>query len=159
MSEQVIEALVEGGKASAGPPIGPALGPLGVNVGEVISEINKETASYEGMTIPVKIIIDDETKEFEIEIGSPPTSALVKKELSIGKGSGDPDQEIVGDLSISQLAKIAEQKEGSSLAKNKKARASEILGTCVSMGVTIEGKDPREVQLEIKEGKYDEELR
>lgn len=158
MAEQVVEALVEGGKASAGPPIGPALGPLGVNVGEIISKVNEKTASYEGMTVPVKIIVDDKTKEFEIEVGSPPTSALIRKELGIEKGAGSADQGAVGDLSISQLAKLAEQKTGSTLAKSQKARASEVLGTCVSMGVTVAGKDPREIQREIKEGKYDEEL-
>lgn len=158
MAEQIVEALVEGGKASAGPPIGPALGPLGVNVGEIVSKINEETASYEGMTVPVKIIVDDKTKEFEIEVGSPPTSALIRKELGIEKGAGGTNQGPVGDLSIPQLAKLAEQKKGSTLAKDQKARANEILGTCVSMGVTVEGKDPREIQREIREGKYDKEL-
>lgn len=158
MAKQVVEALVEGGKASAGPPIGPALGPLGVNVGEIISKVNEETASYEGMTVPVKIIVDDKTKEFEIKVGSPPTSALIRKELGIEKGAGSADQEAVGNLSISQLAKLADQKKGATLAKNQKARASEILGTCVSMGVTVEGRDPREIQREIEEGKHDEEL-
>ncbi|MBS3815071.1 MAG: 50S ribosomal protein L11 [Hadesarchaea archaeon] len=158
MTEKVIDALVEGGKASAGPPIGPALGPLGVNVGEIVSKINEKTESYEGMTVPVKIIVDDETKEFEIEVGSPPTTALIKKELGIEKGAGSTEQGAVADLSVSQLDKLAEQKKGSSLAKDQKARAKEVLGTCVSMGITIEGKDPREFQQEIEEGKYDEEL-
>lgn len=158
MAEQTIEALVEGGQASAGPPLGPALGPLGINVGEVISEINKETSDYDGMTVPVKVIVDEDSGDFEIEVGSPPTAALIKKELGIDKGAGSPDDAPVGDLSISQAIKIGENKGGSILAKNKKKAVKEVLGACVSMGVYVDGKPPREVQHEIEEGKYDNQL-
>lgn len=153
-----IEALVEGGQASAGPPLGPALGPLGINVGEVVSEINEKTSGYEGMTIPVKVIVDEETGDFEIEIGSPPTSALIKNELGIDKGAGSEEDAPVGDLSISQLIEIAGKKKGSILAKNKKRAVKEVLGVCVSMGVYAEGKDPKKVQREIDKGKYDDQL-
>lgn len=158
MGEETVEALVEGGKASAGPPIGPALGPLGVNVGRIVDQINERTADFEGMTVPVKITVDEDTKEFEIEVGSPPTSALIRKELGIEKGAGSLEEGAIGDFTIDQLAKLARQKEGSTLAKDQKARAREILGTCLSMGVTVEGKDPREVQLKIEEGHYDDQL-
>lgn len=153
-----IEALVEGGQASAGPPLGPALGPLGINVGEVVSEINKETSRYEGMTIPVKVIVDEETGDFEVEVGSPPTSALIKNELGIDKGSGSEEDAPVGDLSIQQLIEIAESKKGSILAKNKKRAVKEVLGACVSMGVYAEGKDSKKIQQEIDKGKYDDQL-
>lgn len=156
MEKKTIEALVEGGKASAGPPIGPALGPLGANVGKIVDEINERTADYDGITIPVKIIVDKETKEFEIKVGSPPTSALILKELGIEKGSGGREEGNVGDLSIDQLAKISKRKKKSTLAKDLKRTAKEILGSCVSMGITVEGKDPRNMQREIDEGKYDE---
>lgn len=106
--------------------------------------------------MPVKVIIDTETREFEIKVGTPPTSALIMNELNIEKGSSDPGAEKVGDLSIKQVIKIAKMKFDSLLAKDYKAAAKEILGTCLSMGVTVEGKDPREVQKEIDEGKYDE---
>lgn len=158
MGEEVIEALVEGGKASAGPPLGPALGPLGINVGEVVARINKETSSYDGMTVPVKVIVDTESGEFEVEVGSPPTTALIKKELGIDKGSSSLEDAPVGDLSVSQLIKIAEQKENSILAKNKKNAVKEVLGACVSMGVYGEGKPARELQKDIDEGKYDDVL-
>lgn len=158
MAKQTIEVLVEGGQASAGPPLGPALGPMGINVGEVVSEINGKTSDYEGMTIPVKVIADEESGEFEIEVGSPPTAALIKNELGIDKAAGSPEETPAGDLSISQLIKIAEKKKGSILAKNKKKAVKEILGACVSMGIYAEGKDPREVQREIEDGKYDDQI-
>lgn len=158
MAEETIEALVEGGQASAGPPLGPALGPLGINVGEVVSEINKKTADYEGMTVPVKVIVDEESGNFEIEVGSPPTTALIRNALGIDKGADDREDAPVGDLSIEQALDIAQKKENSILAKNKKMAAKEIIGTCVSMGVQVEGKDPREVQREIEDGKYDDQL-
>lgn len=159
MAKETIEALVEGGQASAGPPLGPALGPLGINVGEVVAEINKKTSSYEGMTVPVKVIVDEESGEFEIEVGSPPTAALIRNELGIEKGAGGPEDTPVGDLSISQSIKIAKSKEGKILAKNKKKAVKEIVGTCVSMGIYVEGKDPKETMRDIEEGKYDDQLK
>ncbi len=158
MSEETVEALVEGGEASAGPPLGPALGPLGINVGEVVSEVNKRTSDYKGMTVPVKVTVDEESGNFDVEVGSPPTTALIKNELGIDKGAGSPEEPSVGDLSISQVLGIAKKKESSTLAKNEKKAAKEVLGACVSMGVTAEGKDPRKVQEEIEEGKYDDQL-
>lgn len=158
MAEETIEALVEGGQADGGPPLGPALGPLGVNIGEVVSKINEETSDYAGMTVPVEVIVDEDTGEFEVEVGSPPTSAMIRNELGIEKGSSSKEDAPVGDLSVSQLVKIAKSKEGSILAKNKKKAVKEVLGTCLSMGVYAEGKDPREVQREVEEGKYDDQL-
>ncbi len=157
MTEE-IEALVDGGQASAGPPLGPALGPLGINVGEVVSAINKETSKYEGMTVPVKVIVDEESGEFEIEVGSPPTTALIRNELGIDKGASSLEDTPAGDLSISQLLSIAEKKEGSILAKNKKKAVKEVVGTCVSMGIYVEGMDPREAVQEIEDGKFDDQL-
>lgn len=156
MAREEIEALVEGGQASAGPPLGPALGPLGINVGEVVSEINKKTSSYDGMTIPVKVVVDEESGYFEIEVGSPPTAALIRNELGIDRGAGDPEEIPAGDLDMSQVVSIVEKKKDDILAKDKKKAAKEILGTCVSMGIYAEGKDPRVVQKEVEEGKYDD---
>lgn len=153
-----VEALVEGGQASAGPPLSPALGPLGINVEEVVSAINEKTSDYRGMTVPVKVIADEKSGDFEIEVGSPPTTALIKNELGIEKGARSPEEAPVGEISISQLTKIAEKKEGSILAKNKKKAVKEILGTCASMGVYAEGKEPQELRREIEEGKYDDQL-
>ena len=147
MAKQVIEVLVPGGKATPGPPLGPALGPLGIPVNQVIAKINEATKQFEGMQVPVKVIVDPETKQFEIEVGSPPVSALIKKELGIEKGSGDGSS--VGNLTLEQVIKIAKMKREHSLARSLKGVVKEVVGTCVSMGVTIEGKPAKEFIKEI----------
>lgn len=154
--KKTIEALVPGGQATAGPPLGPALGPLGVNVMAIVNKINELTKDFGGMKVPVKIIVDVDTKEFEVEVGTPTTSALIVRELGIEKGSGDPSKQKIGNLTIQQVIKIAKMKSSELLAKSLKKATKEVLGSCVSMGVTVEEKDPREVQREIDEGKYDE---
>ena len=130
---KIIEVLVEGGKATAAPPLGPQLGPLGVNTRKIIEEINKKTASLAGMQVPVKIIVDEKTKGFEIEVGKPPIASLIKKELNIPKGSGEAGIKRVGDLSEEQVKKIAIAKFGS----DPEAFLSQVKGACRSMGITI----------------------
>lgn len=155
VGKKTIDALVNGGQATAGPPLGPALGPLGVNVVEIVNKINEATKDFAGMKVPVTIVVDPETKEFEVTIGTPTTSALIVSTLKIQKGSGNPKEEKVGDLSLQNVVDLAKKKRSQILAKSLKLSAKEILGSCVSMGVTVEGKDPREVQKGIDEGKYD----
>ena len=156
MSEKkIVEALVNGGQANAGPPLGPALGSLGVNVLAIVDKINEITKDYSGMKVPVKISVDTENKEFEVTVGTPTTSALIISELGVSKGSGVPNTEKIGDLSLEQAIRIAKLKGNDVLARDLKAAVNEVLGTGVSMGVTVEGKDPREVQKEINEGKHD----
>lgn len=151
-----VEALLNGGEATAGPPLGPALGPLGVNVLQIVNRINELTKAYAGMKVPVRVVVDVETKEFEVNIGTPTTSALIVKELGIAKGSGNPKAEKVGNLTMEQVAKIATMKMPTSYAKFTKTAAKEIMGTCVSLGITIEGRDPRELQKELDQGKWDQ---
>ena len=151
---QVVEVLVPGGKASPGPPLGPAIGPLGLNVKEVVDRINEATKDFDGLSVPVKIIVKED-RTFEIEVGIPPTSALIKRELGIEKGSSKTGKEFVGDLTMEQVIKIAKMKRSETLSLSLKAAVKEVLGTCVSMGVTVEGKKPMEVQREIDEGKID----
>jgi large subunit ribosomal protein L11 len=157
--KQEIKALVDGGNVSAGPPLGPALGPLGVNIGAVVNVINEKTKDFEGMKVPVKVVVDPATKEFEIEVGSPPTSALIMKELGIEKGSGDVKESVAGDLSIEAAKKIARMKKDSMLSSSLKAAVKEVLGACVSMGITVEGKPAKEVQREITQGAYDDRFK
>lgn len=157
--KKVIEALINGGQATAGPPLGPALGPLGVNVLVIVNKINEETKSYAGMKVPVKIAVDTETKEFEVTVGIPTTAALIVKEAGIQKGSGTPNTEKVGNLSLDQAVNIAEVKRSSLLARSLRAAVKEVIGTCVSMGVLVDEKDPKIVLREIEEGKYDEMLK
>jgi large subunit ribosomal protein L11 len=154
--KKVVELLINGGQANAGPPLGPALGPLGLNTMAVVNKINELTHDYAGMKVPVKVTVDVENKTFEVAIGTPTSSALIVSELKIEKGSGTPNTAKVGDLSMEQVVRIARIKRPELLAPTLKDAAKEILGTCISMGVTAEGKDPREVQKEIDGGKYEE---
>ena len=157
MPKQNVEALVEGGKATAAPPLGPALGPLGINIGQVIAEINKKTIDFKGMQVPIKIIVDED-KSFTITVGTPPVSALIKKEAGIERGSGSPLQDKVADLKIEQIIKIAKMKEDSLLGKDQFARVKEVIGTCNSMGVMVEGKQASAVIADINTGSFKEEI-
>jgi large subunit ribosomal protein L11 len=160
MSEtKIVEALVSGGQATAGPPLGPVLGPLGLNVLAVVNKINDLTESYAGMKVPVKVEVDLNSKQFEVSIGIPTTSALIVRQLGIAKGSGTPNVEKVGDLSMEQVVKVITQKQGMLLAKDSKGAVKEVLGSCASMGVTVDGKEPKTVQQEIDDGEYDEFLK
>lgn len=150
-----IEVLVEGGRASPGPPLGPALGPMGVNVVQVVAMINEKTKSFAGMKVPVKVIIDPKTKTFEIKVGTPPTSSLLVKEIGMEKGSGAPNTQKVGNITIEQAIKVANMKQDSLMGKDLKMRVLEVIGVCVSSGITVEGKEPKAIQKEIKEGKWD----
>jgi len=153
---ETIELLVEGGSATAGPPLGPALGPTDVNVGEVVQAINDETADFDGTEVPVTVTVED--GEYEIEVGLPPTSALVKDELGFETGSGRPQAEFVADMTAEQLKKVAEMKADDLLSYDTKNAAKEVAGSCVCLGVKIEGEDPREAARLIDEGEFDDVL-
>jgi large subunit ribosomal protein L11 len=150
-----IDVLVEGGKASAGPPLGPALGPAGVNITQVVAKINEKTKAFEGMKVPVKVLVDPGTKSFEIEVGTPPASALLLKELGIEKGSGEARVNFVADLTVEQAINVANMKKDNLLAAGTKAGVMEIAGTCLSMGITIDGKPSKEFQKAVSKGDYD----
>jgi large subunit ribosomal protein L11 len=151
-----VSLLVVGGEVNAGPPLGPALGPLGVNVLSIVKAINDATKEYSGMRVPVKIDIDSETKNFELNIGIPTTSALIVKESGIDKGSSNPGKDFKGNLSMAQIIKIAMTKKQQSYAISIKSATKEILGSCISMGINIEGKDPRIMIKEIEDGKWND---
>ncbi|HEC82329.1 MAG TPA: 50S ribosomal protein L11 [Thermoplasmatales archaeon] len=153
MAEEV-EVLVEGGKATAGPPIGPALGPLGLNVVEVVNEINKLTKDFQGMKVPVKIIVDPATKKFELKVGTPPASALIMQRAGIEKGASDENP--VGNITMKDVIDIAKMKKGDLLGKDLRSKAKEIAGTCVSMGITIENMKAKEIIRKIEEGEFEE---
>ena len=153
--KKVVELIVNGGQANAGPPLGPALGPLGVNIVAVVNKINEVTKDYAGMKVPVKVSVDPEDKTFDVTVGTPTTSALLVAELKIEKGSGTPNSVKVGDLSMEQMVRIAKIKAPQLLSSTIKDATKELLGTCLSLGVNVEGEDPREVQKEIDAGTYD----
>jgi len=149
-----VKVLVPGGKATPGPPLGPVIGPLGLNVKQVVDRINEATKEFDGLSVPVKIIVHDD-RSFDIEVGVPPTSALIKRELGIEKGSSKTGREVVADLKLDQVIKIAKMKKAEMLSYTIKAAVKEVLGTCVSMGVSVEGKNPKDFQKEIDEGRVE----
>ncbi|MEW5996924.1 MAG: 50S ribosomal protein L11 [Candidatus Micrarchaeota archaeon] len=156
--KKTIDAIVEGGKATAGPPLGPALGPLGINAGQVVAKINEMTGDFSGMKVPVKVVVNTDDKSFEVHVGSPPTSELVKKEAGIEKGAGTAEAP-AGNIAFDALVRIAKGKKGSSLGRSLRDVAKEVAGTCRSLGVTIDGKDSKAVVKEIDAGKHDSVLR
>ena len=156
--KKIINVLVIGGEASAGPPLGPALGPLGVNVLGIVNEINKQTGGFKGMRVPVKVEVDSETKQFAVSVGTPTTSALIAKESGIPKGSSKPNTDLVGDLTMDKVVSIAKSKISGSYAASIRSAVKEVVGSCVSMGVKVEGKDAREFMKEIEAGKWDSKL-
>jgi large subunit ribosomal protein L11 len=167
--KEVIEILIEGGKAAPGPTTAPKLSAYKLNIGEVFKKINEMTKEYEGLQVPVKIIVDKKSREYNIEVGLPPVSSLIKKELGIKKKekkeagaqaataatSEKKEVAIIGNLTMEQCVKIAKMKMKDMLAKDLKSAVKIVLGTVVSMPVTVEGKKPKDVLKEVDEGKYD----
>ena len=156
--KQTISSLVTGGEASAGPPLGPALGPMGVNIMEVISAINEKTNDFKGMKVPVTVSVDSDTKKWDIEVGTPSASALILKEANIQKGSGSSGTEWGADIGIDAIVKVSNVKIESSYASELKSVAKQVIGTCQCLGIKIEGKTPKEITAEINSGKWDEKL-
>ena len=154
---KTIDVIVEGGKASAGPPLAPALAPLGVNIGQVVAKINEQTKAFSGMKVPVKVNVDPKTKAFTVEVGSPPTAEIIKKEAGIEKGAGTKDAP-AGNLPLAKVIAIAKAKTNS-LGKDTKETLKEILGSCVSMGVNVDGKKAKDVIKEVDAGKHDSLLK
>ena len=153
-----IKLLVEGGDMKPGPALGQKLGPIGLNVNQVIQKVNESTKDFKGMKVPVELEIDSGTKQFEVKVFSPPTSELLKKELGIEKGSGSQLKLKAANASIEQVISVAKSKQPNLLARDLKAAVRSIVGTCTSLGILIENKPATEVENEIEEGKYDEEI-
>jgi large subunit ribosomal protein L11 len=154
----VIKLLVEGGNMTPGPAVAQQLGPMGINVGQVISDVNTATSAFKGVTVPVNLTVNAETKEVSIKVMSPPTSELIKKELKIEKASAARLKQRVGNFAIEQVISIAKVKHDHMLSNDLMATIKTIIGTCQALGVLIENKEPKEVLEEIAEGKYSEEI-
>ena len=162
MSEKgkvIVKALVTGGNASGGPPIGPAVGPTGINIKDVVEEINNQTMIFKGLTVPVRIECDPETKEFKIFIETPSTASLLLKEAGVEKGSSSCSEEKIGDLTFEQIVKVVEAKKEKFLDKTFKSAIKTALGTALSVGLTIEGEDPREIQKKLENGEFDNKIK
>ena len=155
MGKETVDLMVEGGKAKPSPIFGQKFGPLGVNIQEILGEINKKTDDFQGTKVPVKVIVDTETKKFNIEVGTPPVSELIKKEINLQKGSGLAHVDKVANLAMEQVIKIAKMKKDSLLDKNLKAVVKTVIGSCGSLGILVESKEPKEIGKDINSGKYD----
>ena len=153
-----IKLLVEGGDMKPGPVLSQKLGPTGVPINQVIQKVNESTKSFKGLKVPVELEIDIKTKDIDIKVLSPPVSELLKKELGAEKGSGDHKQITVANASIEQIISISTTKFPDLLSKDLKAAVKTILGSCVSLGILVENKSPKEIINEIDEGKYDSEI-
>jgi large subunit ribosomal protein L11 len=151
MTEVVVNGLIEGGKATSGPPFGPALGPLGVNTASIVNEINEKTKAFSGIKVPVKVIVIKETKEFRVEVGSPTTSALILKELGLEKG-GKTKDEVAGNITLEQVKKIANAKSATLYGNSLSAKVKQVLGTCKSMNITCDGINAKEMIARINSG-------
>lgn len=155
----VVRALITGGAASGGPPIGPAVGPTGINIKDVVDAVNEKTMSFKGLTVPVRIECDPETKQFNIFVETPSTASLLLKEAGVEKGSANCLTEKIGDITIEQVMKIVDAKKDKFLEKTYKNAVKAVLGTALSVGLTVEGESPREIQQRIDKGEYDDRIK
>lgn len=163
--KEVIELLVEGGKAGPDPSSAQKLSAYKLNIGDVFKNVNEKTGMYKGMQVPAKIIIDKDTKAVEIEIGIPPVASMIKKEIGIEKAKITEEDKtagktVLGSITIEQCVKIAKMKMGEMLVKDLKSAVKQVVGTAGSMaGVQVEGKSAKEALKEIDEGKWDQILK
>lgn len=154
-----IKILTEGGAMKPGPALSQKLGPLGINISQVIQRVNEATSAFTGLKVPVELDVNPKTKNFEIRIFSPPVAELLKKELGIQKGSGAHKKLQVANASIEQIILIAKTKSGNLLSKDLKSAVKTVVGTCNSLGILIDNKSPKIVEEEIEEGKYNKEIK
>ena len=131
-----IKVQVPGGQATPAPPVGTALGPHGVNIGQFVSQFNDQTRDLNGMTVPVVISVFND-RSFDFIIKSPPAAVLLKKAAQIAKGSGSPKAEKVGSVTQAQLEEIAQTKLADLNATDIKHAARIIAGTARSMGIQV----------------------
>jgi len=154
----IIKLLIDGGDMKPGPAVAQQLGPMGVNMGKVISEVNTATADFKGMKVPVELDINEKTKEFTVSTSSPPTSELIKKELKIEKGSDKHKEIKVGNASIEDIINVTKVKYSDMLEKDFKSAVKSVLGTCASIGIFVENKEPNELIADVAQGKFDKEI-
>ena len=155
----IIKLLVDGGDMKPGPTIGQKFGPLGINIGKVIQDVNAATKGFKGMQVPVELDVDPKKKTYTISVSTPSVSALLKKELGLESGSGAAKKIKVANISIEQLISIAKMKHADMLEKEFKSAVKSVIGTCVSMGILVENKEAKEVEKDIESGVYDKEIK
>lgn len=132
----VVKVQIPAGKATAAPPVGTALGPHGINMGQFIKEYNEKTASMTGSVVPAVVTVFED-RSFTFITKSPPAADLIRKEAGIEKGSATPNKNKVGKITHAQVRRIAELKQGDLNANSVDAAAKLIEGTARSMGVEV----------------------
>lgn len=140
MAKEVVRKIklqASGGQATPAPPIGPALGQHGVNIGQFVSQFNERTRDLNGMTVPVEINVYAD-KSFDFIVKSPPAAVLLKEEAGLAKGSGEPNTEKVGTVTKAQIRKISERKFEDLNAYSLEQADKIIEGTARSMGIEVE---------------------
>ena len=140
MAKEVVTQIklqAPGGTATPAPPIGPALGQHGVNIGQFVSQFNERTRDLNGTIVPVVINLYAD-KSFDFEVKSPPAAVLLKQAAEVAKGSGVPNKEKVGKVTAAQVRKIAETKFADLNAYNLEQASKIIEGTARSMGIEVE---------------------
>lgn len=133
-----IKLQIQAAKANPAPPIGPALGQHGVNIMAFCKEYNEKTKDKAGQIIPVVINVYED-RSFDFITKTPPVSDMIKKKIKIEKGSGVPNREKVGKITIKQIEEIAKDKMPDLNALDIEAAKNIVMGTARSMGVTVEG--------------------
>lgn len=131
-----LKLVIPAGKATPAPPIGPALGQAGINIGDFVTKFNAATAKMAGDIIPVEISVYED-RSYSFVLKTPPASALIIKAIGIEKGSGEPNKKKVGSISKVQIKEIAEKKMVDLNAKDLAGAMKIIEGTCRSMGVEV----------------------
>jgi large subunit ribosomal protein L11 len=132
----VVKVQIQAGKATAAPPVGTALGPHGINMGQFIKEYNERTAALAGTVVPAVVTVFED-RSYTFVTKSPPAADLIRREAGIEKGSGKPNKEKVGKISRAQVKKIAETKLADLNATSIEGAMKMVEGTARSMGVEI----------------------
>lgn len=153
-----VKILVEGGSMQPGPALSQKLGPVGINISQVISKVNDATKNFKGLKVPVELEVNTTTKDFEVKVFSPPVSELLKKELGIEKGSAIQKKQYAGNASIEQIISVAKTKLPNLLCKDLRAAVKSIIGTCVSLGILVENRPASELGSQIAGGKFGKEI-
>ncbi len=154
-----VKMIVDGGAMQVGPAVAQQLGPMGINLGKVTSDVNEATKEFKGVKVPVELDVDSKTKTYTIQVFSPPVAELIKKELGLDKGSGAPLTAKVGNISVESIIGIAKMKQSDLLCRDLKSSVKTVIGSCVSLGVLVENKDAKDAENDVDAGVFDDLIR
>jgi large subunit ribosomal protein L11 len=153
-----IKLIVDGGAMKPCPAVAQQLGPMGINLGKVIEDVNKETAGFKGVKVPVELDVDAKSKNYTIKVFSPPTAELIKKELKLEKASGEAGKNFAGNIAFEKIVGIAKTKMPNLLARDMRNAVKLVLGSCTSLGVLVDSKTAIEIGEDVNAGKYENQI-